>query len=861
MKEEKINNRSAEIKDLFSSNKKKNHQAEKPRRLRIILFSITIIIILIILYFLYLNFRFTITDDLIIELPFRQTSLIATSQEPANLDIKAHVETSFFCGASCSHKLVSLSSNRTIFDENFSFKRFHKIHLDEELYPEILGEGHDFYIYSISCINVPMPNCPAKYDLIEKSAIIDVERVLTDKEIDQKLVQENFLKYIYSIHNYASGKLDESEYIIARIENAKKDDLETKYFDALISQQNFFNALNNVLDAQDTYNYSFVQSEIIKQNLHIITDEFKSEVDSLYLQIHNRLSAHNSTINKIYLLEKNISNANQTLDSSKYYLESFPDGLFFLESELNDANSLLRYSVNKMKKKDFNSYSEIDLNLQSGEAALSSFQEYYKSAMINNSEFLQTKISLFLMHEEICLIMNNSSVICHLNSTTLLNDSEKNYESLSLEANNICTNYSAITTKKNEISQNALSTRMNLSNSELIQIDINAQKNRIINLNKHIMNINKTNYSQTTVAESFMHQLLNKLEDESSALEKIRNEMNLSENQTQIESNMTLAIPHDFSLPIIENCKLIVNHTQNKEILDLQYEEIVPPNSSDFMTKYNETLRTQKPRICFMGKCNSQNADSSSNYPIIIVHGHSFYTKNYKVTPSQVHNEFLSSLFSDLSYIPAGILNENEPIKTNRLGLVNASFVYKATYYPEDIKQNESINLFAERLNKIILKAKEETGKEKVIIIAHSMGGLVTRAYMKKYGTNDLDYVIIAGTPNYGVPIDTVPICKFFGRNLECDEMFKESDFLKQLSSEPDYNIPIYTLRGEGCTTFGEIGDGVVQSSSVPLQYAVNYVFNGTCLPRGEYHINLLNPMQNPEIYSKIKEIILQHKK
>jgi hypothetical protein len=90
--------------------------------------------------------------------------------------------------------------------------------------------------------------------------------------------------------------------------------------------------------------------------------------------------------------------------------------------------------------------------------------------------------------------------------------------------------------------------------------------------------------------------------------------------------------------------------------------------------------------------------------------------------------------------------------------------------------------------------------------------------------------------------------------------MYQQSSFISELKNEPKYNIPIYTLRGVGCPTVGSDGDGVVQSKMVPLPYAENFAFNGTCSLTGNFHINLLNPQQNPDIYKKLKEILIENR-
>ncbi len=58
----------------------------------------------------------------------------------------------------------------------------------------------------------------------------------------------------------------------------------------------------------------------------------------------------------------------------------------------------------------------------------------------------------------------------------------------------------------------------------------------------------------------------------------------------------------------------------------------------------------------------------------------------------------------------------------------------------------------AEKLKLAIDKILEETNSEKVDIVAHSMGGLVTSVYYTKYGSEKIDKIITCGTPYEGAP-------------------------------------------------------------------------------------------------------------
>ena len=80
---------------------------------------------------------------------------------------------------------------------------------------------------------------------------------------------------------------------------------------------------------------------------------------------------------------------------------------------------------------------------------------------------------------------------------------------------------------------------------------------------------------------------------------------------------------------------------------------------------------------------------------------------------------------------------------------------YKGNIFPVPYDWRKEINDIAkDYLKPWIDKAKSETGKDKVNIIAHSMGGLVVRAYIQSddYG-NDIDKFAMVGTPNYGAAI------------------------------------------------------------------------------------------------------------
>lgn len=61
-----------------------------------------------------------------------------------------------------------------------------------------------------------------------------------------------------------------------------------------------------------------------------------------------------------------------------------------------------------------------------------------------------------------------------------------------------------------------------------------------------------------------------------------------------------------------------------------------------------------------------------------------------------------------------------------------------------------SIDSFAEQLARKIDAIVLATGAAKIVIIAHSMGGLVARAYMRAHGSGRTARVVTIGTPHHG---------------------------------------------------------------------------------------------------------------
>lgn len=140
--------------------------------------------------------------------------------------------------------------------------------------------------------------------------------------------------------------------------------------------------------------------------------------------------------------------------------------------------------------------------------------------------------------------------------------------------------------------------------------------------------------------------------------------------------------------------------------------------------------------------------------------------------------------------------------------------------YAYTFSSTKSNALIAQDVAARVSQIKSATGASKVDIIAHSMGSLSTRYYLKNLGgtAHVDDWVSIAG-PNHGTT--WAYACFFLS---PCNQMIPGSSFLNQLNSGDE--TPGSVNYGTWRTSCDEL---VVPSSSTSLSGATNTLASG-CL-------------------------------
>ncbi len=264
-------------------------------------------------------------------------------------------------------------------------------------------------------------------------------------------------------------------------------------------------------------------------------------------------------------------------------------------------------------------------------------------------------------------------------------------------------------------------------------------------------------------------------------------------------------------------------------------------------------------------KCCTDESCESQNYPIIIVHGHAISESNSAEYSLEGFNQIQDAL-EEQGYINGGAITlyTEKATPESRLGYFNNPFTFRASYYfdvfkePENYKvvqtKSENIDTYAIRLKELISIAKYKTGKQKVNIIAFSMGGLVARRYIQIFGSEEVDRLILIGTPNHGTSGEVAAICPVTGGELECRDMDKGSLFINKLNRNQQPGIPVYNIIGTGCSMLDGQGDGAVLEESAKLDFAKNFIIKGKCREKFyPLHLDLLNIEMYPDVYKIIK--------
>ena len=397
----------------------------------------------------------------------------------------------------------------------------------------------------------------------------------------------------------------------------------------------------------------------------------------------------------------------------------------------------------------------------------------------------------------------------------------------------------------------------------LINSNLSLYNGLIINLSN--LRISIKQIPLENLSENSCKDLNNLIANFNETVKNFKEKSNLSYKETLVESvtsefnNFSESRGEEVTLP----CTLSnIITEENLSVIDTVIENYTIP---EFY------LEDPVPVCCFYGKCEPclNETHYDKNYPVIFLHGHSLNKALSADYSLDVFGKIKDKLTGE-GYIDAGAIIISQSNEQNGLwGKVNATIEVTGSNF-FDVSKNETggetiisskregIDTYAIRLNELINTVKDRTGKDKVVVVAHSMGGLVTRRYIQIFGEENLDKIILVTIPNHGIESQIKDYCSLIGSEKECEDMDENSLLINKLDNAPNITVPVYNIIGRGCYTYnpGNNGDGIVKESSQYLEYVINQYVEGSCdeLKFNFLHKEILDPEKYPQAYEFIKE-------
>ncbi len=860
------------------------------KKYEILIVAIATILAIYVIFFFNQKINFLLGNELIVYLSPHQNSISMHYGDASKADFEVSIDNSANCEAFCSYSFTDRSLNNVIDKNNFTIQRSENFSKSYNLSVKRLGSGQDVYSFDVSCRSLRSFICLTQGFETSRSSIVTVNYDLTGAEKElKKILKQNvtslleMLNDVNIIHEQANQKFFELAHKINLNSLTKeKISIDDSFDKTRISIENLrsiwasedYNKLNKLFNESYFKNLSYLQKSI---------EEFNKSISQV-------ADIHNSLLIRLSDLSDRISNLGN--------FANVINNIKILSDIKENIKNIVKISSsiagNKFENYEFISDSVQNITSEQG-------------LIVDESKVPLTKLFFMSAHE----LSYENDLLCSLNLSckediSIKNAIEKsdnffkNYPNITLleqtcdSLKQLNLTFSDIRNKKsNFILENNLTfppgdfflkLANNISDSEIRKINNSYYYSFEKIKSDNLVNSNVIGIAEKLLPKNSTEGFVNSIYDAGSiglpmgegcfgcgAMGVGAYTMDNDTNYFSLYLLSKINIS-DKTGELLSRCSKI---EEKAKFTNMTIELVSNEISYKPISNIDTNISDNPPVCCVFRECNSCCNDEScknnpKTFPIILLHGHSLAKDNSPEFSLDSFNKIQSRLQDD-GYLSVGTISlysKNEPSQPGIWGMSGKPVTVKASYYYDAFRKDdkyiviptksENIDTYALRLKDLIEIVKERTGKPKVNIIAHSMGGLVARKYLQIFGNNDVDKLVMIAAPNKGISGSTGDYCGLIGENQECDDMQQNSIFLNKLndpSNQPN-NIKLYAIVGEGCKMKQGIGDGVVLSENEKLENAkISYV-DGSCDGFETLHTEILNIDKYPQTYSTIKKIL-----
>jgi len=841
------------------SNKSIRKLIRNNKKLVIVISIIVMVFLSFVAYRLWLNIHFLITDDLILYLEPNDKSLAIHYEEKPNITFSVDIENSFFCDTYCSYEFKDISTktllDKGIFTSKGIEKKFKK---DFQLSVDRVGSGQKIYSFEVQCNNMRTWHCLTNKNKRKRSAFVTLNYDISDYEEFLKItLKENITKLVNELSaiditiQELNNRFFEFGFQINLNEFEDNKEILNNNYDAIVLE---FKNLERVWSEQDY----LLLSELFNNSYDIRILNIQQNISDINSKIENIIEKHNSLVDEINRIDDNLRDINETI--------SF---LGRAESKLivkhNDLIKRIGEIKSHIEANTFSDYifleNEIKKIKESSENFEKDLKKNFMEVYLKGSYYLSQEKEKLCDIKETCLDKTNFLMV--VTNSLYVDDSKINDLCLSLES--IKGIYEIENNESKELIKN-----YNIDEIQPILGDVKSKKLAIIKKNTYNEIKNITQGNET---DGPLKVLINLSNTNSNFSEEIDYQ---GFTKNEILSLIQLNLSIDSGEYYKDYCKIkdaynISEYSGNKT----QLNKISDVKASNFRSRIDIKLTENYPICCVFGVCKrcctqEECRQDPALYPILFLHGHTLRKDNNPDFSLDAFNKIQAKLQEE-GYISAGTItpvSDYSEIKQNEWGRSSKPISVKGSYYLVSYynigsyaiatQKSENIETYAIRLKELIDLLKFRTGRDKINIIAHSMGSLVARDYIQIFGGSSVDKLIMITSPNKGISGQISSYCPILGEKKECEDMSKNSIFIKKLNDplKIPKNNKIYNIIGIGCNMNSKTGDGIVLKENAELHHAENYYINGTCSRLKLLHTEILNIGKYPEVYEIISSIL-----
>ena len=825
---------------------------------------ISIVTLLLIYGFVVFNqkINFLLGNELIIYLAPQQKSFDMHYGEASKAAFDVSIGNAAYCRASCSYAFSDRSMNELIGKGDFEIEKGQHFTKSYDLSVKRLGSGQDIYSFEVKCRSIRSLLCFTKSPEKYRTSLITVNYDLTETEKELKKVLKRNVTELLGLLSDADvlhQQLNQKYFELAHKVNLNnlsksKINIDDAYDKTRISIENLRSiwAVENYIKLSQLFNGSFFGT----------ISDIKNSIENLDKGIDETVELHNGLLLKLKILSNN-------LDELSGFMSVLEDNETLNEFIMNiDWFNKISYSITNNTFDNYDAISGGINNLREQQSAI-----IEKSRIPAAELFFKSEYSSKFENDLLCSLKQDCKE--NISASAIIENAENFVErhpnSAYLKQN--CDSLEELNQKYSNLRNEtlALIESGNISfpsNDELQELAANFNDNIIREINnsyyysfEKIKSGNKTNPEVIKIAEPVLPK------NKTDAKPSIQNEsINLS---LYLLSKINLS---EYALRILDKCQKLEPIGR----IGFNFEPVSANTAYNITSKIDINLSENPPICCIFNECNPCCNDAScrnepKTFPVIFLHGHSFVKDNSPEFSLDSFNKLQAKLQDD-GYLNAGIVSlysKNDQLQHGIWGLSGKPVTVKASYYYDAFRKDdkyimvptksENIDTYSLRLKDLISIVKERTGKPKVNIIAHSMGGLVARRYVQIFGEDDIDKMIMIATPNKGISGSVGDYCGLIGENRECQDMQENSLFINKLNDplKQPKKVRLYSIIGQGCEMKLGNGDGIVLSENAKLENAELHFVNGTCPLFGSaLHTEILNIEKYSETYKIVTEIL-----